>query len=90
MWRDSVYPSILSAQMTIWDKISALLAEGVETLSNWLRTGEPEEQVAFTIGVIANAPSVSPWNVLMNSRNFAPKPKPLKTRIGTAKMMVSQ
>ncbi len=39
--------------MTIWEKISALLAEGVETLSNWLRTGEPEQQVAFTIGVIA-------------------------------------
>ena len=39
--------------MSIWDKISALLADGVETLSNWLRTGEPEEQVAFTIGVIA-------------------------------------
>lgn len=39
--------------MTIWEKISALLADGVETLSNWLRSGEPEEQVAFTIGVIA-------------------------------------
>lgn len=39
--------------MTIWEKISALLAEGVETFSSWLRTGEPEQQVAFTIGVIA-------------------------------------
>ncbi len=39
--------------MSIWEKISALLAEGIETISGWLRTGEPEEQVAFTIGVIA-------------------------------------
>ncbi len=39
--------------MSIWEKISELLSEGIETISGWLRTGEPEEQVAFTIGVIA-------------------------------------
>ncbi|MEM8647313.1 MAG: molecular chaperone DjiA [Pseudomonadota bacterium] len=39
--------------MSIWEKVAALLADGAQTLSNWLRTGEPEEQVAFTIGVIA-------------------------------------
>ncbi len=39
--------------MSIWERIAALLSDGAQTLSNWLRTGEPEEEVAFTIGVIA-------------------------------------
>lgn len=39
--------------MTIWEKISALLSDGLDTISGWFRTGEPEEQIAFTIGVIA-------------------------------------
>lgn len=39
--------------MSIWDRISATLAGGLDSVADIFRRGEPEHQLAFTVGVIA-------------------------------------
>jgi DnaJ like chaperone protein len=57
--------------MSIWDQISASFASGVETFLDLFRSGPPEDQVAFTVGVIALGAKMAKADGVVSEREIA-------------------
>ena len=56
--------------MSIWDQISASFANGVETFLDLFRSGPPEDQVAFTVGVIALGAKMAKADGVVSAREI--------------------